>query len=458
MPPSILLVCRLLILISTLAASAEICSAAEVLALSLQEAVRLALLPAGQARLQLAAEAEKVAESHVRQARSATALQVDAGIADRVLRFDLRAIGVDIPEVSPFVANVEFPTVVGPFTVLDSRVRAAKSIVNRPAARQVQAARESLESAKTQTKAVASQIAAETARAYLNALRAKSETDLAAENIKFVEGGLSLATERRNSGLAIGSEVRRANLELAEARETLLAAETAYRSGILQLVAMIGVSLDTQVQLTDQPVFRQENSSLTEAIQTAFRSRIELQVADMDAQSLRLHERSIAAQSLPTFGVFADGGAVTVAPTPTGNSTVVATPTYTAGFEFRMPILDGHRRASQREEVESQVRQANIRQLAAKRQIEVQVRLAFEALQAAARQVDVAGQKLSLTQADSAETRGRYDAGEASGVEIAEAQARAYRSRHDYILAVYKHQMSRIALAEATGAIAGLKW
>ena len=156
------LLCLVLVLITWLAASAGGCVAAEPVKLTLEEAIRLALLPAGQARLELAAEAEKVAEIHVKQTRAATALQVDGGISDRVLRFDLRSIGVDIPQVSPFVSNVQFPAVVGPFTVMDSRVRVTKSVINRAAARQVQAAREEVDSAKTQSKAVAGQITAET--------------------------------------------------------------------------------------------------------------------------------------------------------------------------------------------------------------------------------------------------------------------------------------------------------
>ena len=55
-----------------------------------------------------------MAEIHVKEVRAATALHVDAGISDRVLRFDLRSIGVEIPEVSPFVANVQFPRWWGP--------------------------------------------------------------------------------------------------------------------------------------------------------------------------------------------------------------------------------------------------------------------------------------------------------------------------------------------------------
>jgi outer membrane protein TolC len=458
MRPTTQFKCLFVALISWLAASAGVRCAAEPLKLSLQEAVRLALLPTGQARLQLASEAEKVAESRVQQTRAATALHMDAGISDRVLRFDLRSIGIDIPEVSPFVANVEFPSVVGPFTVLDSRIRASKSVVNRSAARQVQAARESVESARTQTKAVATQITAETARAYLNALRAKSETDLAAEGVKVSEGTVSLAEERRDKGLVTGSEVRRSNLDLAEARQALFAAQTAYKSALLQLVALIGIPLDTQVELTNQPVYHPESPSLEEAIQTAFRSRTELAVADLDVQRLRLNERAIAAQSLPTLEVFADAGELTVAPTPSGNDVIVSSPTYTAGFEFRVPILDGHRRASESAEIESQIRQANIRQLAARRQIEVQVRLAYESLEAAARKVELAEQKSSLEEVDSAETRARYDAGEASGVELTEARARTFRSRHDYIVAVYQHEVARFSLAEATGDIVGMKW
>jgi outer membrane protein TolC len=449
---------RLLFRLVSVASSVALCCAAEPLKLSLQEAIRLALLPAGQAKLQLAAEAERVAEIKVKTMRSASALQLDAGIGDRVLRFDLRSIGVEIPEVSPFVANVQFPQVVGPFTVLDSRVRASKSVVNRAAARQVQAAQESVESVKTQSKAVVSQITADTVRAYLTALRAKSEADLAIQGVKLSQERVSLAEERRTQGLVTGGEVRRANLDLSEARQTVLAAQTSYRSAVLQLVAAIGIPLDTEVELTGQPVYRPESPNLNDAIQAALKSRSELAVADLDVEGLRLNERAVEAQSLPTLGVFADGGALTVGPTPAGDNAIVSSPTYTAGFQFTMPILDGHRRASQRAEIESQIRQANIKQQAARRQIEVQVRLAFEALDAAARQVDLAEQKSSLAEADSGETRARYDAGEASGVELGEAQSRLTRSQHDYILAVYQHEVARVAFAEATGAVVGMQW
>jgi outer membrane protein TolC len=458
MPSSPGLVCRLLILVPSLTACVQVGAAAEILQLSLREAIRLALDPAGQARLQLAAEAEKIAQIHVKQARSATALQVDAGISDRVLRFDLRDIGVDIPQVSPFVSNVEFPTVVGPFSVLDSRVRANKSIWNKAAARDVAAARESLELAKTQTRAAANQIAAEAARAYLGALEARSEAELAAENVKWAQDRLNLARERRANGLITGMEVRRADLDVAEAQAALLAAQSTYRSALIQLAGVIGIPLDTRVELTEAPEFHNDNPGLEKALQTAFQSRPELEVAAQEAESLRLHERSIAAEALPTLAVFGDAGAVTVAPMPTGETAIISTPVYTAGFDFRVPILDGHRRAGQREEVESQIREANVRQMAARRQIEVEVRVALESLESAARQVELAEERMELAQADSEETRSRYEAREASGVELAEAQARVYRSRHDYIAAVSQHEAARIALAEATGSVADLTW
>jgi outer membrane protein TolC len=435
-----------------------ICPAAEPLKLSMEEAIRLALLPAGQARLQLAAEAERMAESQLQEVRSATALHLDAGVSDRVLRFDLRSIGVELPQVSPFVANVELPTVVGPFTVMDAEVRATKSVVNRSVAHQVQAARESVESVKSQSKGVAAEITAQTARAYLEALRAKSETDLAEENVKLSEGGVNLADERRANGIVTGSEVRRANLELAAARETLFSAQTAYKSAVLQLVALIGIPFDTPVELTDQPVYRPQTAGLEEAIQTAFKSRSELATAELDIQSLRFKEGAIVAESLPTLAVFANAGELTVAPTPNGDSAIVTSPTYTAGFEFRVPLRDGGRRAGERAEIESQIRQAIIKQQTERRQIELQVRLAFESLEAAAREVDLAQQRSSLAAEDSDETRSRYAAGEASAIELSEAQARMFGSRHDYTLAVYRHAAARIALHEATGDIVGIKW
>jgi outer membrane protein len=321
-------------------------TAAEPLQLSFEEAIRMALLPSGQARLQLAAEAEREAESQVKQARAGTGLQLSAGLSDRVLRFDLRSIGIDLPQVSPFVANVALPNVVGPFTVLDSEVHLSKTIVNRSAGRQIEAARESAESVRAQSKSVAAEITAQTAKAYLDALRAKSDVDLAAENVSLSQGRFSLANERRANGLVTGGDVRRANLDVAEARQALFAAQTSYRSAILQLVALIGVPFDTAVELTEQPVYRPEDVSVTASVQAAFRSRPEIGVADLEMESLRLKEQAIAAESRPTLAVFADAGALTVAPTPNNDSAVVSSPTYTAGFEFRLPILDGGRRAS----------------------------------------------------------------------------------------------------------------
>jgi outer membrane protein TolC len=458
MPSFAPFVFRFLVLISTVAATAETCAAADILKLSLREAIRLALLPADQARVQLALEAEKVAESQIRQARSAGAIHVDAGMSDRVMRFDLRSIGIDIPEVSPFVANVQFPAVVGPFTVLDSRVRVSKSIMNPAATRQVRAVEEKAEAARSQTKAVSAQVSAETARAYFSALRAQSDADLAAGNVKLAEARVGRANERKAQGLVTGGEVRRAELDVAEARQLLLTAETSGRRAILELLALIGAPLDTRVELTEQPMYHNDEPVLDDAIQAALRSRPEIELAGFETQALRLNERALSAQALPTLAVFVDAGAMTVAPTPTGNNAIVATPTYTAGFEFRVALLDGHRRDGQRAEIESQLRQAEVRQHAARRQIEVQVRLAFDSLQSSARQVELARQRVSLAEADSLETRARYDAGEASGIDLAEAQSRAIRSRHDHVTALYQHELARISLAEATGAIGEMKW
>src|SRR5271165_4205965 len=410
----------LLAVTSWLGFSVAISTAAEPLRLSFEEAIRLASRAGAQTRLQLAAEAELVAESQLKQVRAQTGLQFNAGLSDRILRFDLRSIGIDFPQVSPFVANVALPNVVGPFTVINSQVHLSKSVVNRSAARQIEAARESAESVKAQSKSVAAEITAQTAKAYLEALRAKSDVDLAAENVSLSQGRLNFASERRANGIVTGGDVRRANLDVAEARQALFAAQTSYRSAILQLVALIGVPFETSVELTEQAVYRPEDISVAASVQAAFRSRPELGATDLEVESLRLKAQAIAAESRPTLAVFADAGALTVAPTPNNDSAIVSSPTYTAGFEFRLPILDGGRRAGQRAEIESQIRQANIREQALRRQIELQVRMAVESLQAAAQQVELARQQSRLAAENSDETQARYAAGEASSIELAD--------------------------------------
>src|ERR1044071_8446621 len=114
------------------------CWAADPLQLSLKRAVEIATSPEGSARIQLAGEAVKAAESRQSQARAALLPNLDGSFTAQNLTRNLEAMGVRFESPIP---GFQFPTFVGPFTTVDARVTGSQSEFDFSSFRQVQEAR-----------------------------------------------------------------------------------------------------------------------------------------------------------------------------------------------------------------------------------------------------------------------------------------------------------------------------
>src|SRR5260370_37682220 len=88
-----------------------------VLQLSLKKAVEIALSPEGSTRLQLAQEALKQTEARQGQARAALLPDLEGQVSDQNQTRNLAALGIQFPSLPGF----HFPTVAGPFNVLELR-------------------------------------------------------------------------------------------------------------------------------------------------------------------------------------------------------------------------------------------------------------------------------------------------------------------------------------------------
>src|SRR5215470_4039136 len=99
--------------------------AADPLQLSLKRAVEIAASPEGNAKIQLAGEAVKLAESRQAQARAALLPNVDGTFTAQDLTRSLEAMGVRFQSPIP---GFQFPTFVGPFSVVDARLTGSQSV------------------------------------------------------------------------------------------------------------------------------------------------------------------------------------------------------------------------------------------------------------------------------------------------------------------------------------------
>jgi outer membrane protein TolC len=414
------------------------------LELSMRKAVELAISDEGSARIKLANELRRQAEARAAQVRAALLPNLDASVSQQNTVRSLEAVGIrfTIP-----ATNFQTPRVIGPFSIFDARLSGTLNIFDLSHIRRYQSARAATRAASAELESSRDQVAAQTAIAYLAAIRADADVRESRANIELAEAILRSAENQKTAGTGTGIEITRAQVQLADTRQRLLIAENAREQARLQLLRSVGLPLDTSVELTGRmelvPV---PADLLRDAEETAQRARPDLKAQQEREENARLSYSAATLERLPSIAVFGDYGSI-------GTSINNALPTRTYGAALRIPIFDGGRRDARRTEAASQLRQEQVRTADLREEVALEVRLALDGLRSAAEQVKVAESGVQLAEQELAHARRRVEAGVASGLELTDAQTRLERARDNRIAALFNYNQARLALGQATGTI-----
>jgi outer membrane protein TolC len=348
------------------------------------------------------------------------------------------------------IPGFAFPTFVGPFSTVDARLTGSQSIFDFSSLRRFQAAKVGISAAKSDLDTAGEQVAGQVARAYLAAVKADADVETAEANVTLSEALQKQAETQKTAGTGTGIEITRAKVQLANDRQRLLAARNADRAAHLQLLRVIGLRLDTEVQLTDRLQYTPADAvTLEEARARALQQRPDWK-AQRDRESVaKLSASATKMERLPTVAAFGDYGS-------NGTAFNTSLPTRTVGIQVRVPLFDGGKRDAQRAESASQYRAEKVRTNDLREQIELDVRLALDALQSADDEVKVARDGLVLAQDELTQARRRYAAGVAIGVEVTDAQTRLERALDNQTQAVFAYSLARLDLAQSIGKIRSL--
>lgn len=415
------------------------------LALSLRQAVELAIAPDGNTRVALVAELAEQARSQTNQSRAAFLPHIDGSVSQQNIVRNLRAFGIRFD--TPPVPGFQFPSIVGPFDVFDARLTAAQTIFDWSAIQRYRSAKLQSSAARRQESSTREEVSAQVARAYVVMLRAQEQVDTARADVELAEALEKLAASRKDAGTGTGIEVTRAQVQLANERQKLLVRENERRSAQLQLSRLMGVSLSTELRLTTplQPPGMAE-AEVEPALAEALEHRSDWKAQQEREEALRRADGSVKSERLPSLSGFGDYGSI-------GSHASSAVPTRTFGVALKVPIFDGGRREARRSESFSRLRQEEIRGRDLRQQIELELRLAFDSLISSVSQVEAAESGLSLAQQEQEQARRRYEAGVGSSIEITDAQTRLARARQNRTDALVLYNLARIDWGEARGRI-----
>ena len=418
------------------------------LAVSMRDAIRMALAPQGNPGIDIAEESVRAAQSRVRESRAAALPSVESVVAGRNQVMNLAALGFEAAQL-PLPALSALRSV-GPFNTIDARVQVRQSILNPAIGRRSRAARADVETARNDTEDLRDRVAAQTARLYLKALRAASAQELAQARVEAAGAALQEVTNRNMAGNALSLDVSQARVRLSAEKHRLLEARLDRDRSALELLTVLNRDLATPLELTDQLAFTPlDTVTPEEALALALRSRADLAVLRQRIEAARLHDDSIRAERLPSIEAYADGGTL-------GTGFAASTGTYSVGVSLHVPVFNGGTRAARREETLARLRQEELRSSMLKKEIELQVREALIKLESARGEIELSNQEVEVAREAVLHHRRRHEEGIGGQADLLEAQAGLAKANDDRAAALYSWSEGRIELMQAMGTIRSL--
>lgn len=414
------------------------------MALSLQQAVDMALAPSGAERLQLAHEAIRQYEAQRRQTLSALLPNVDGTWTVSSFTRNLQAFGISASGAGiPF----QIPRFVGPIENYDLRATGSITIFDWASIRRLQASSARLKAATADEQAEKNKTVADVIRAYTAAQRAHQLVSTANADVELAERILSQARNQKESGTGTGIDITRAQVQLARQRESLVSARQEETSANLSLLRVLNAGLNADVSLTDPLTYvPAEIPEPDAAVAVGQQKRPELKAQALREKGSRLSYESVASERLPSAQLYGDYGTI-------GTSYNQGLPTRVVGVRVNLPVFDGGKRDARRMETASQLRQEKIRSRDTSQQVELEVRQAVEALRTAEEMVKVATEAQDLSERELEQAQRRYENGVATSVEVTDAQTRVSQAREQKVTALYQQRSARAELNLATGEI-----
>ncbi len=414
------------------------------LVLGMKEAIALSL----QTQVDVKLARARTEEARARAIQSASALLpqlIGTASQTRIYRENLAAMG--------FGAFPGIPPLIGPFNVFDARIRLTQELLDVGSLQTAGAARRTAEASSIREELVRVQMAAATALAYIEALRAGKARETARSGVELARKLETQARDQNEAGSAAGIDVARARTRTAEENLRLVQAEFAVRDSDVRLKRLIGVPLNRTLQLTDPLTFSErEIPPLDQSTALALGKRAELRIAD---QELLAAEKTLSAarwNRAPSLSLAADWGLSGNDPDNHDRTTG------SLGVHLGIPLFTSGGISGRIDEARGRREEAEASRDDLRVKIEEDVLLALDRLRISADQVKTAEEAVGLAEKELSMAQNRYATGAGDNVEVVAAQTALARVQDAYVAALADRGAARINFSMAMGTMADFRF
>jgi outer membrane protein TolC len=348
---------------------------------------------------------------------------------------NLRAFGISFPGL---------PTVVGPFSNYDFRVAADQNLFDLQSYRSWKASEHAVEASRMDYQDARDLIIRSIAGLYLDAQSAAARVDATLSRVNASEALFRLAKSKHDAGTATGVDLLRSQVQLANDRQALLAAQNQYKQALLVLARNLGLNPATRLELAEPLRFEPMSLPRPESlVSSALLARADYLSLASQRQELVEQQRANRARYLPKLNINGNYGEL-------GRSIGSVQGTGIIQGQLDFTFFDRDRKG-EAQELASRVERVDDQIADLRRGIEQDIREALLNLESASEQVTVAQQGQDLAQRELELTQDRFRSGVTNNVEVVTAQDELARAQENYILAVSSFEDAKFALARAAG-------
>ena len=347
----------------------------------------------------------------------------------------LKAQGISFPGA---------PDIVGPFSTYDFRAYADQSLFDRQLYHGWKASEKQLQATRDDYQDARNLIIRQIAGLYLNAESAAAQVTAAQSRVNTSQALFKLASDQHDVGTATGVDVLRAQVQLANDRQSLLEARNSAREALIVLARNIGLSLGTSIELADTLHFQAlESPQIITALDAALAGRADYQSLAEQRASLVEQSKASRARYLPRVGISGNYGGI-------GRSVGGVVGTGQIQGSLTLTLFDRDREGEQKE-VASRLQRIDQQIADLRLGIEEDIRVAMLNLESAAEEVTVAQGGLELAERELTMASDRFQNGITNNIEVVNAQDSLARAQQNSIVALTRHADAKIALARALG-------
>ena len=390
--------------------------------------------------LLLSGQASETARGERLKSLSALLPQLNGGVTENVEQINLKTIGFNF-----HFPGVNIPTIVGPFHYTDVRAYGSLSVFDYSQRKNYRASKENERAAQLSFQDARDLVVESVANAYLLVIADSSRVDSLRAQVTTDQAIYDRTADQRRAGTVPGIDVLRAQVQLQQQQQQLLAQENQFAKDKLALGRVIGLPSGQDFNMADSAPYS-ELAVMTpdQALHTASEQRADLRSAKAAVNAAEESVRAARGERYPNVGVTADYGDVG----PTLNSSH-GTFTFQAAAKFN--IFDGGRISGDIVQARAALKQRQDELADLNGQIDYQVRAALLDIRSAADQVAVARSNLDLANQTLAQSRDRFAAGVTDTVEVVQAQGQVAIANDNLISALYAHNLAKVELARALG-------